>query len=135
MAVLQVVCDALTLDCRDEFLGACAGLIRSGCGSLVIDLRNLRRVFSIYVGTIMDVNARAQRDGRSLTVVAGPELTKMFRSVVGPETLRICEPASSPAASGRRQSSRRCVAGSGSGSESQRTAGRPPSTRAGSGAS
>jgi hypothetical protein len=106
LAVLQIMTDTLELSHREEFLAACAGLLETTRGRLVIDLRGLRRIFSIFVGTVMDVNAKAGAEGRRLTVIASPDVEKLFRTVVGPETLEICSPASPIARASRRKSTR-----------------------------
>jgi hypothetical protein len=88
-ATLTVVGDSLEIPDHQEFLKSCGRLLNSGCGSLVVDLRELRRVFSIFVGTIMDANVKAGREGKHLTVVATDGVTRLFRTVVGPEVLDI----------------------------------------------
>jgi hypothetical protein len=106
LAVLQMMTDTLELSHRAEFLAACARLLETARGRLVIDLRGLRRIFSIFVGTVMDVNAKVRGEGRRLTVIATPEVEKLFRTVVGPESLEICNPASPIAKASRRKSTR-----------------------------
>lgn len=104
LAVLQVVSDTLALSDRDEFLKACGELLKSDKKNLVIDMRGLRRVFSIFLGTVLDVNARAGKEGRRLTVMASEDVAKLFRTVTGPDTLDIHEVESR---SGRKSSRRK----------------------------
>jgi len=107
MAVLSIASEQLELDQRAEFLGACQQLLDSRMPWLVIDMRGLRRIFSIFVGTVMDVNSRARGEGRRLTVIAREDVGKLFRAVVGPEVLEICQPDSALNGGSRRRSSRR----------------------------
>jgi anti-anti-sigma regulatory factor len=106
LAVMQVVSDSLELSHREAFLKACSDLMETDRARLIIDLRGLKRIFSIFVGTIMDVNNTVRGQGRRLTVVASLEVTKLFRTVVGPETLEICQPRPSTRISSRRKSGR-----------------------------
>ena len=106
LAVLQLVRDALELSDREEFLGACAKLLDTGRGRLVIDMRGLRRIFSIFVGTVMDVNARARKEGRHLTLMASEEVTSLFRTIVSSEVLDICPTTAPGGKNGRRKSGR-----------------------------
>jgi anti-anti-sigma regulatory factor len=107
MAVLSVVSNSLDLDRRAEFIGACSRLLESGMKRVVIDMRGLRRIYSIFVGTVMDVNARARAEGIDLTVIAGEDVTRLFRSLVGEDVLSICQPDQPHSGKSRRPSSRR----------------------------
>lgn len=91
LAVLQVMSDTLALSDRDDFLKACGELLKSEKKNLVIDMRGLRRIFSIFLGTVLDVNARAGKEGRRLTVMTSEDVAKLFRTVAGPDTLAIRE--------------------------------------------
>jgi hypothetical protein len=88
-AVLRVLADEISLSDRDAFMRGCQQLLDTGCSKLVIDFGGLDRVFSIFVGTVMDVNARAHGEGRELEVVAGEGVTRLFRMVADPEVLRM----------------------------------------------
>ena len=103
LAVLEVVSDTLALSDRDEFLKACGELLETGKKHVIIDMRGLRRIFSIFLGTVLDVNVKVGRAGGRLTVMASEEVSKLFRTVAGPEILEICQAERT----GRRKSSRR----------------------------
>jgi len=103
LAVLEVASDTLALSDRDEFLKACGELLDTGRKHVIIDMRGLRRIFSIFLGTVLDVNVKVGKAGGRLTVMASEEVTKLFRTVAGPEILEVCQTERS----GRRKSSRR----------------------------
>jgi hypothetical protein len=88
-AVLRVLADDISLGDRDAFMRGCQELLATQCSRLVIDFGRIERVFSIFVGTVMDVNARAHGEGRELEVLAGPGVTRLFRMVAPPEALKI----------------------------------------------
>jgi hypothetical protein len=88
-AVLEVTRDSLEMTDREEFLAGCRRLLATGQPRLVIDLRSLRRIFSVFVGSVMDANARAQVEGRALVVLATEPVAALFRAVVGAEVLNI----------------------------------------------
>jgi hypothetical protein len=106
-ALLEITRDSLGMTDREEFLAGCRSLLASGQKHLFIDLRGLRLVFSVFVGTVMDVNVRARADGRRLTVLAGPAVAKLFRSVAGGDAVEIDGGVAQPEKPRRRISSRR----------------------------
>ena len=106
LAVLRMSRDSLELSDREAFLAACRQLLDTDQPRLVIDLRGLRRIFSIFVGTIMDVNARARKEDRHLALMASGEITKLFRTVVGSEVLEIYEAGPPGNGGGRKPSGR-----------------------------
>lgn len=106
-ALLQVMRESLEMADREEFLAACRQLLATGQPRLVIDLRSLRRIFSVFVGSVMDVNARARADGRRLTVLTTESVARLFRAVVGAEMLDIDDGISQEERARRKISSRR----------------------------
>ncbi len=104
--MLRVVTDVLELSQRQDFLMGCQRLLASEMEWLIVDMRGLRRIFSIFVGTVMDVNARVRGEGRRLTIIASEDVGKLFRTLVGPETLEICQPESELGVRSKRKSSR-----------------------------
>lgn len=81
LAVLQVTRDVLELSDREAFMAGCRELLASDAGRLVIDLRDLRRVFSVFVGTVMDVNVHVREEGRKLVVLASEAVSEVFGAV------------------------------------------------------
>ena len=106
-AVLQVMRDSLEMGDREAFLSACRELLATGQPQLVIDMRSLRRIFSVFVGSVMDVNARAHAQGLNLTVLATESVASLFRAVVGAEALNIDDGISEEERARRKVSSRR----------------------------
>jgi hypothetical protein len=106
MAVLSVVTDTLDIGQRGEFLTACAELLATDMKWLAVDMRGLRSIFSVFIGSVMDVNTQVRSQERRFTIIASEHLTQMFRSVVGADALEICQPESPEGRSSRRRSSR-----------------------------
>ena len=105
-AVLEILAEDLDLGNRDEFLEGCRRLLEAGQPHLIIDMHGLQRLFSIFIGTVMDVNVKARLEGRRLTVVASDGVTRLFRTVVGPESLEVCPPPGPMGEKGSRRSAR-----------------------------
>lgn len=106
-ALLEVTRTSLEMTDREEFLAGCRALLASGQKHLVIDLRGLTRVFSVFVGTVVDLHARAGAEGRSLKVIASEEVARLFRSVSGGQALDIDDGLSEAERARRRTTSRR----------------------------
>ena len=88
-AVLEVTTEALGMPDRAEFLAGCQDLMASDQKRLVLDLHSVRRIFSMFMGTIVDLSDRARRNGQSLTVKASPPAADLMRSVLGTRFLDI----------------------------------------------
>lgn len=106
-ALLSVLRNALEMTDREWFLAGCRELLASGQPNLVIDLRGLRRIFSVFIGSVLDVNARARSEGRRLTVLTSEPVAQVFRSVAGAETLNLDDGVSIEERARRKTSSRR----------------------------
>ena len=106
-AVLTVLSDSLNMADREAFLAACRELLAGKASNLVIDLRALRRIFSVFIGSVMDVNARAKNEGRRLTVLTTEGVATVFRSVVGTDVLEISDGLTDEERARRKISSRR----------------------------
>jgi anti-anti-sigma regulatory factor len=60
----------LTLEDRDEFSFNGEILLSSDQEKLALDLTGVNQLFSLYVGSIVDLAKRAKESGKSFTVVA-----------------------------------------------------------------
>lgn len=89
VATLEVRVDLLGMADRDEFMAGCRALLASGRKRLVLDLRGVRRMFSIFLGTIIDIGERAHANGQALTVRVPEQVARLLRSVLGDRTLDI----------------------------------------------
>ena len=106
-ALLEVVRTSLEMTDREEFLAGCRALLAAGQRNLVIDLRGLQRVFSVFVGTMLDLHVRAGAEGKSLKVLASEEVVRLFRSVSGGQALHIDDGLSEAERARRKTTSRR----------------------------
>ena len=89
MAVLRVGRDTLDMSEQNEFRAGCRQLLDSGLGRLYVDLRDLRSLLSIYLDIVLEVNREARAADRDLTVLVGEKLGDLFRTVVGPDVLKL----------------------------------------------
>jgi anti-anti-sigma regulatory factor len=99
-ATLEVLQDLLGMADRDEFVAGCRELLESNQKRLVMDLRKVRRIFSMYLGTIVDLSDRASRKGQQLSVKATPPVANLIRSVLGKRFLEI-DDGTAPAERGK----------------------------------
>lgn len=107
LAVLQVLRDSLEMSDREAFLAGCRELLATGQHNLLIDLCGLRRVFSVFVGSILDVSARARAENRRLLLKTTTAVAEVFRTVIRPEVLEIIAEPPPEERQPRRHSSRR----------------------------
>ncbi len=80
-AVLKVRARRLELRMREEFLAAMAELLARPETKLLVEILNLSRIFSLFIGALVDLNMRAQQAGKSLTVLAAPGVVKQLREM------------------------------------------------------
>ena len=78
LAVLKVRSRRLELRMREEFLAATAELLERPEARLAVDVSNLSRISSIFIGALVELNLRARQAGKSLTVLVSPEVLKQF---------------------------------------------------------
>ena len=95
-ATLKPTGPDLAMDDHSEFLEACRDLVETGRKKLFVDLVGQKRMLSLFIGTVMDVNSKARTEGRSLTVLAGKDLTSLLRCIAGPDVLEINEETPGP---------------------------------------
>ena len=72
LAVLRVPGPRLEITQRESFAEACSRGLASPAAKLVVDLSQVDRIFSLFIGTIVDLHVRAERAGKSLTLLASP---------------------------------------------------------------
>lgn len=68
LAVLRISGE-LDFDMRPEFQKAITDLVEKGCKKLVIDLSNISRMSSVFIGTLIDQGHSIQQNGKSLSVM------------------------------------------------------------------
>ncbi len=78
MAVLKVE-SVLDFEVRSDFQQAMTELFAADAGKLVIDLSRITRMFSLFIGTLIDHGNAARAAGRSLTVILPVQMAKTCR--------------------------------------------------------
>jgi anti-anti-sigma regulatory factor len=109
IAVLRVPGPRLEIAQRESFARGCDALLASGAAKVVVDLSHVDRIFSLFAGTIIDLHVRAERTGKSLSVLASPPVRESFERMGLGESLDIVADAGGaqpgtpePPAGGRR---------------------------------
>lgn len=88
MAVLRVK-GALELTDRSVFAAQAAGLVEQEAQTIVLDMTKTSRIFSIFLGTIVDLHKSLESEGRKLVILATPKLAEMFEKISFREVLDI----------------------------------------------
>jgi anti-anti-sigma regulatory factor len=70
LTVLRVLGPRLEIGSRDEFSRACDGLLSAETGKVAVDLTQVDRIFSLFIGTMVDLHVRAERVGKRLSIMA-----------------------------------------------------------------
>ena len=78
ISVLRVPGPRLEITQRESFARGCDALLASGAAKVVVDLSHVDRIFSLFAGTIIDLQVRAERAGKSLSVLASPQVRDSF---------------------------------------------------------
>lgn len=87
MAVLKVGYDSIEMSDWESFVKACEKLIRAKQLHLVLDLTQLKRILSVFIGKAIEMNFEARRKNRRFTVLAKKELVSDLQNILGPEIL------------------------------------------------
>ena len=69
LAVLRVPGPRLEITGREEFTAACARLLAEPAKKVVVDISAVEGIFSLFIGTLVDVHVRAERAGKRLSVM------------------------------------------------------------------
>jgi anti-anti-sigma regulatory factor len=88
-AVLTVKRPALENADAAEFERACASLVDSSQRHLVLDLRQVSRLPSICIGSTVKAHVMAKLADQRFTVLAGTELERIMKQIVGAGILEI----------------------------------------------
>ena len=80
-AVLKVRVRRLGLPMREEFLAATSELLARPEVKLIVDVSGLSRIFSLFIGALVDLNMRAQQAGKSLAVLTSPGVADQLRGM------------------------------------------------------
>lgn len=90
--VLRVDAPALDLDHRDEFAQAFNALLRSDHERIVVDLQKIDRIFSLFIGSLVDLHQRSDELGKRLQIIVSPEVRETFKRMNLLEALDIDTP-------------------------------------------
>ena len=96
LAVLEVLRDSVEMADWEQFVKAGARLVGSGQPHLVLDLRGLRRVLSIFIGEAVQFNVEAKKRGKRFTVLAAGHIGDVFKTLLGNDLLEIVADGRSP---------------------------------------
>jgi anti-anti-sigma regulatory factor len=89
MLVVVVNHDSLEMADWSEFVKASEKLARSEARNLVLDLRKLRRILSIFIGTAVQLSAQARSRKRRFAVLARGHVADILGNVLGRDILEI----------------------------------------------
>lgn len=89
MEVLAINHDSIEMCDWSDFMKASGRLAKSEARTLVLDLRKLRRILSIFIGTAVHLNAQARARKRRLLVLARGHVADTLRSLLGTDILEI----------------------------------------------
>jgi hypothetical protein len=87
MAVLRVGYDSIEMTEWEKFVKACEKLLRAKQLHLVLDLRELNRILSVFIGKAIEMNFQVRKQDRRFTVLAKRELVSDIQNILGPEIL------------------------------------------------
>jgi len=89
MAVLEVLHDSIQMSEWDDFVKGCARLMACEQSHLVLDLRRLERVLSVFIGESVRLNSEAVNRGKRFTVLAAGQVGEVFKMLLGSDLLEI----------------------------------------------
>ena len=78
-ARLQVLTDILEIGDRDEFSRACDELLKKPAERLIIDLGSLTRIYSLFIGILVDTALRARAAKKELVIRARGSVAESLR--------------------------------------------------------
>ena len=79
LAILKVRARRLELRMREDFLRQTEELLDRPEEGLAVDLSGLPRIFSLFIGALVDLNMRVQRAGKTLAVFVSPAVAGQLR--------------------------------------------------------
>jgi hypothetical protein len=96
LAFLAVNFDSIEMRDWGRFVEASDRLMHKRQKRLVLDLRRLRRVLSVFIGAAVQMSAQARGDGRRFTVLASGQLASTLHNILGSDILEIVTDGRSP---------------------------------------
>lgn len=96
LAFLAVNFDSIEMRDWGRFVEASDALMRMHQKHLVLDLRKLRRVLSVFIGAAVQMSSQAKGDGRRFTVLASGQLAGTLHNILGNDILEIVTDGRSP---------------------------------------
>lgn len=90
--VLRVEAPALDIQHRDEFAQAFNSLLNSDHERIVVDLQKIDRIFSLFIGSLVDLHQRSNEVGKRLQILVSPGVHETFKRMNLLEALDIDTP-------------------------------------------
>jgi hypothetical protein len=96
LAFLAVNFDSIEMRDWGRFVEASDRLMLKRQKRLVLDLRRLRRVLSVFIGAAVQMSSQAKSSGRRFTVLASGQLAGTLHNILGNDILEIVTDGRSP---------------------------------------
>jgi anti-anti-sigma factor len=68
----------LRFEHRTQFKTASKSLLTSDRSKIVIDLSNAKRVFSMFLGSMVDLQQSLKEHGKTMAILCSPRVMKLF---------------------------------------------------------
>jgi anti-anti-sigma factor len=86
---ILVISGSLDFDSRSVFATNIEKLLKRPEKKLVIDMKKVTQLFSVYYGTVIDVDHKAKKLNKNLTLIVNEKLEKMMKVAKIDETINI----------------------------------------------
>jgi hypothetical protein len=96
LAVLEVLRDSVEMSEWESFVRAGAQLVGSGQKHMVLDLRRLKLILSLFIGEAVRLSGQARARGGRFTVLAAGRIGDTFRMILGADVLEIVTDGRNP---------------------------------------
>jgi anti-anti-sigma regulatory factor len=87
--LLRIETSSLDLGQRDEVARAFDSLLDSRHHRLVVDLRKIGRIFSLFIGSLVDLKQRSEQRNKRLVILVNPQVRETLERMNLAETLDI----------------------------------------------
>ena len=91
LAVLKVRPRRLELPMRENFVAATAELLERPEARLAVDISNLSRIYSLFIGALVELDLRAKQAGKSLTLIVSAGVAGQLRKMSLDQNMNIQE--------------------------------------------
>jgi len=81
LAVLRVFTPEVGMDHKDLFKALTEELLASPQSKLVVDLSKTRRIFSLFIGSLVDLHQRAGKESKTLTILAPKSIYEILQKM------------------------------------------------------